>query len=438
MRRLILIVMCLLVFPAIAQDNEDVLVLQHFYTYHQATGNRFVEGQGTFPDVQTHDLELGGMPVWLVAAAPSGSTAAGDFMAFPPTWAVALDDGGLQGTFQDIDGSVIVSPVLESALPPGMPPVFVVNEFGAFPQQELPFALSPLTHAVYIANRTLYVSENNNVVLLDETGEQIASLPFNALPDARIVLNADQSQAAVYVGATNERYVHGILGDDLEGAALIIANVEDLSVPTIIDLPDDDVFEGLSPIWADVDSDGTEDLITTVSSPEGGSQIRVYHATDGSLLASGPAIGQSERWRHQLAWGAFGPNGENELVEVLTPHIGGIVGFYRYNGTDALEIVATLPGYTSHVIESRNLDMAVAGDFDGDGQPEIVLPNQNLTRIAGLAHTAEGEVQEVWTLPLDGTLITNLAAVTLPDGRIGLAAGVNLDGAGYLRVWLPV
>jgi hypothetical protein len=77
--------------------------------------------------------------------------------------------------------------------------------------------------------------------------------------------------------------------------------------------------------------------------------------------------------------------------------------------------------------------MAVAGDFNGDGQPEIVVPTQARDQLAGLQHMADG-VREMWSLPLDGTLSTNLAAVTLPNGSLALAAGTD---DGRLRVWMP-
>jgi hypothetical protein len=76
--------------------------------------------------------------------------------------------------------------------------------------------------------------------------------------------------------------------------------------------------------------------------------------------------------------------------------------------------------------------MAVAGDFNGDGQPEIVLPTQDRLYLAGLQHTASG-IAEVWRLPLDAQLTTNLAAVTLPDNTMALAAGTADN---RLRVWL--
>jgi len=127
------------------------------------------------------------------------------------------------------------------------------------------------------------------------------------------------------------------------------------------------------PIWADVDRDGRMDLITTVSNAKQGAQLRGY-CSDGSLLAQSNPIGMGGRWRHQLAIGPFGPAGELELVTDFTPHIAGQVQYFWLSGRQ-LEPVAAMDGYTSHVIHTRNLDMAVGGNFNGDGRLEIVLPS---------------------------------------------------------------
>jgi hypothetical protein len=433
MRRLLLlcVLLCAGVIYTAAQDDDIMPDSVYHTTHHRADGSRLVEGRGTFPSVRVVDLPLEGEPLWLVGAVTDA-----DNPSTPPIWAVIYADGSLQGTYPDETGTMAITPLLADYLPPGAPPVLAVNDFGAFLDDDIPADSSPLTHSVRVPGRTVYISGTGEIVLTNDEGAQIVRLPLGALPDARIVVNSAY-QAAIYAGATDGRYVHGVLGDDLEAAALVVLNLDDGHAPVIVGLVGDEVFEGLSPIWADVTGDGLEDLVTTVSSAASGAQIRVYSAVTGDLIASGPAVGQAGRWRHQLAWGAFGPNGESELVEVLTPHIGGVVGFYRYDGAGGLNLVAQFDGYTSHVIGSRNLDMAVAGDFNGDGQPEIALPDQEMTRIAGLQHSAEGEITEVWSLPLDGLLVTNLSAVTLPDGRLALSAGVESGGAYRLRIWLP-
>lgn len=356
------------------------------FTHQQADGNRLLAGQGSFPNITTADLPLETAPAWVV----------GGLVEDEVVWEVASTDP-----------------------PPRLPPLTAGPE------------ASPLTHPVVFGGGVLYIATNGDVVWWVDDAEA-DRLPLNALPDARIIVTGERS-AALYVDATAARYVHGVLGDDLEAAALVVleSDGQRLVQTARVDLPGMAVFEGLSPLWADLDGDGVADLVTTVSDGQVGAAIHVYRA-DGTLLAQGPAIGRGGRWRHQLAYGPFGPDGENELAAVLTPHIGGVVEFYRLNG-DRLEIVATLPGYTSHVIGTRNLDMAVAGDFNGDGVPELVLPDQSRQTINGLQRTADG-IAVVWSLPLDGTLNSNLAGVTLADGQLALAAGTADN---RLRVWLP-
>ena len=399
---------------ATAQDIAD---LKDVYTYHQVSGNRFIDGQGVFPNVIAQDFFLGDTPFWIV----------GRYLS-ELTWGVALNHQLV--AFKDSGNGLEIQGTLPLQSTAGVPSPPTIQD-PIHPVFSLQPDASPLSDIAWFPNRQLYVTKNGELVLWHRN-RLFDRLPLNVLPDARLVVN-DAGQIAVYTQATDQRYVHGVVGDEFEAAALTVLDIKDdqLNVIAQIDLPDNDVFEGIAPFWADIDQDGADDLVATVSNGAVGAQVRAYRA-DGSLLATGPAIGRGGRWRHQLAFGPFGPNGEQELVDVLTPHIGGVVEFYRHNG-DHLEIVASLPGYTSHVIGSRNLDMAVAGDFNGDGQPEIVLPTQDRTSIAGLQRTADG-VQEVWRLPLDGVLSTNLSAVTLPDHTLALAAG-TVDGR--LRIWLP-
>ena len=100
---------------------------------------------------------------------------------------------------------------------------------------------------------------------------------------------------------------------------------------------------------------------------------------------------------------------------------------------DKLEIVATVSGYTSHVIGSRNLDMGVAADFDGDGIVEVLLPSQDRTHLGAIQRVEGGAIID-WQLPLDGVLSTNLSVVQLADGSLLLGAGLQ---DGRIRIWLP-
>lgn len=97
---------------------------------------------------------------------------------------------------------------------------------------------------------------------------------------------------------------------------------------------------------------------------------------------------------------------------------------------DELVAAAQLPGYSSHVLGSRNLDMAVAADFDRDGNIELILPNQSRNELAAVRH-GPGGAEAVWTLPLGSRISSNLSAVSIDDE---LMLGAGLDN-GTLRIW---
>jgi hypothetical protein len=190
-------------------------------------------------------------------------------------------------------------------------------------------------------------------------------------------------------------------------------------------------MESIAPIWADFNGDGTREIAVTRSNAQQGAQLILLNES-GQLLATGPAIGSGNRWRHQLAIAPFAPDGTLELVEVRTPHIGGPTNFYQWQG-ETLAIVTEARGYTSHTIGSRNLDMAVAGRFDRSGNVTLILPTQSRDGLGGIQHKAAG-AELVWSLLLNGRLATNIAAITLPNGE--LALGVGQDNA-TLRIWQP-
>ena len=127
------------------------------------------------------------------------------------------------------------------------------------------------------------------------------------------------------------------------------------------------------------------------------------------MAAAGPFIGRAQSWRHLLAAGPFGPDGEVEIAAMRTPHVGPQVEFYKIDpDSGGLDPAATRPGYPSHIIYSRNFDEFVA-----------------------IRHTRDG-VEPVWSLPLVGTLTTNLASATNSRGRAQVAAG-RTDRV--LRIW---
>ncbi|RME61768.1 MAG: hypothetical protein D6790_07315, partial [Caldilineae bacterium] len=361
-----------------------------------------------------------GEPRWLVAAPWDGGS----------LWVAVLENGQVQGVL--LRGEAVTSvPVAPDRLPPDAPPVLVVRD-GHASLLTVPEDASPLTAPLLLPDHDLlaYVARNGDLVLL-RGSEEMARFPVHALPDARIV-GDEEGRLLLLTDATDVRYTHGVLGDRLEAASITL--VETSPTPRVVarmELPAPQVVEGIAPIWADMTGDGVREIIVTVSDGDQGARIVAFNEAGERVLA-GPAIGRGHRWRDQLAVAPFGPDAALELADDLTPHIGGVVEFYRPDlAAGRLEIVAQVPGYSTHVLGSRNLGMALAGDFDGDGRVELLAPSQDKRHLAGIRRTAGG-AEVTWQLPTGGHITTNLAAVTSADGHLLLGLGRSDK---ILRVW---
>jgi hypothetical protein len=264
-----------------------------------------------------------------------------------------------------------------------------------------------------------------------ERGGGSEALGATALPDTRFVRGANGTLAAFT--SPTERYDHAVLGDGLEAddMTLIRPGDEQNLEAGFVAPASGGVFEGVAPLWFEMPGIEGELLAVMESTQELATRISVY-SLDGSLLAAGPYIGEPYKWRHLLAVGPFGPNGEIELVDTLTPHIGGTIEFYQPNfDNGSLNVVATQTGYTSHRIYTRNLDTARAGDLDDDGRWELLVPNDAYTELGAIRHEATGAAV-AWTLPAGGVIVTNLASATNSEGRAQIAAGRD---DGFLRIW---
>jgi hypothetical protein len=370
-------------------------------THLRPDGNRLVDGRGSLPHTDPVDVEFEATPEWVVGV-PWEDGVRLAVVTAGGARVLSVVDGEVSAVGRDLDA------------PPG-PPLLVGASEPAF----APAIGSPLTHAVPTTGGWASVTPDGVVRL---PGGENADV--GALPDARIVRAAGR----LYVLASRTReYAHGVLGDELEAASVAVLDPAGGVEATLA--PPSGVVEGIAPIVADVDDDGEREVAVTASDAERGARLVALSAAGDAMV--GPAIGSGFRWRHQLAVAPFGPGGETELAAVKTPHVGGTAEFYRARG-GRLDLVASLDGYSTHAIGSRTLDTAVAGDLDGDGSVELLVPDDPRRALAGLRRLAGDEegVVEAWRVPLGGRLTSNLCAVTGPAGVV-VAAG----RATALRVW---
>jgi hypothetical protein len=372
------------------------------FTYLQATGNRYVRGVGSVPDVDAVEAPLPAESQWVAAAIDREDDTV--------VVATVLTDGKVRA-FR-VDGCE-VGPVEPFSSYGQGPPLLVVDEGAA----RFARTGSVFSHPTPIPGGSIVVNNDGRITLPG------GKLGVEAHADARIVT---EGRLAYFLGPPTS-YDHGALGDRVEGQAVTVVDPETRDSWTLD--PPYGVIEGLSPILTDLA--GELDVLVTASDEDRGASLALLRddgSEGGSVVATSEPVGEPFGWRHQIAVAPFGPDGGREVASVRTPHRAAEAEFHRLAG-DSLERVAARGRYPSHEFGSRNLDRAAAGDFDGDGQPELVVPTPETGGLAGLRRT-DGGVEEAWRVDLGGPLTSNLAAARGPDGLV-LAAGTP-DG---LRIW---
>jgi hypothetical protein len=351
-------------------------------TDHTITGNRLVAGCGPLDGVVV-DVALRGRPAWVL---PDPSDRGG-------SWFVVLDDGSVEHVITAASGVASVSDDEWPPLEPGQPPL------------------------------ALALAQGQVVV-----GSTLGALDWfpDALPDTR--LTEVVGSALVALAGPTDRYDHGVLGDEFEASAIEVR--DESGALARIEVGAQEVVEGIAAMVVELrPDDAGQELLVTVSDAEVGARLRAYDLA-GDVVVESDAIGRGYRWLHQVGADRIAPDGELEIIAVRTPHIGGIVEAYRLVG-DRLERAATAEGYSSHQLGSANLDMALLADVDGDGRREVVVPRQGMTELAALRRNEDG-FEEIERLPLDGGLVTNVAATPDASGALVLAAGTD---DGRLRIF---
>jgi len=388
---------------------------EYWDTRPSPTGNRTLDGAGAVRDADPVTFTVDGSPQWLVAhPATDGSR-----------WTVVSDEG--RAAQWRVTDDAVISEATFDPLPAGMPPIVATGDGD-------PRLVRPPSGAARLAGpvvapgsddrspRLLVVAGSGDLLARGESAHRLA---IDGLPDARIAALGDD-RVALY-GTTTDRYTHGALGDSIEGTSLLIVDATEPAIVSQTQVGPPAVFEGLGPLAADLDGDGQPEIVTTVADSAEGARIAVFDA-DANRVATGPVYGPG--WRHQLTVAPFGPDGRPELAVVLKPHVDKTLEFYRLDG-DNLSVAVTIDGFSTHTYGSRITDGAIAGDLDGDGRVEALVPTSERTAFEAVRRTAEG-ARRVWrlSLPFDDAIRSNVTGVTLEDG-----VAVGAAGSETVAVW---
>ena len=231
------------------------------------------------------------------------------------------------------------------------------------------------------------------------------------VPDSLVETHTGEIASAWYGGPT-ARYGHGILGDAIEASALNIAKRGGAVLS--LALPETEVFEDRYPRLADLDGDGQTEIVTIRSSVTRGASVTVYGIRENRLVlrATTGFIGLANRWLNIAGIADFRGTGRKQIAFVRTPHIGGTLFFYEFDG-ERLKLVGSMHGFSNHVIGSREMRLSATADINGDGNMDLVLPSDSRRRLRIVGFGSTG--------------LQDLASVQLP-GRIDKAIDVRWAG----------
>jgi hypothetical protein len=176
--------------------------------------------------------------------------------------------------------------------------------------------------------------------------------------------------------APTTRYGHGVLGDAIEYGGLAIKFTDAGNTKNItITLPKDHVFEDIAPRLADMNHDGSPEVIVVETDVRRGAALAIYD--QNGKLAETPHIGSSNRWLAPIGMADFNEDGDIDVAYVDRPHLAKILRVWTYRDGALVEI-ANAKGLSNHRIGD---DFISGGVRTCDGVPEMITADATWKRI---------------------------------------------------------
>jgi hypothetical protein len=252
--------------------------------------------------------------------------------------------------------------------------------------------------------------------------------PAGALPDGRVALGKGPI-ARAWLAEPTGRYGHGVLGDAVEAASLIVERRDGRR--DAVQLGADAVFEDLEPRIADLARDGRDRVVTVKSYLRQGSALAVIGERDGrfAVVAETPPIGVPHRWLNPAGIADFDGDGHVDIAFVRMPHAAGILELWTWRD-GALTRMLELPGFSNHAIGSRVLRMSAVADFDGDGLPDLAIPSFDRTELRIVAFAPKP--RDLARIPLPARIAAEIAV--LGENASGPVLLLGLDNGSLMAV----
>ena len=195
---------------------------------------------------------------------------------------------------------------------------------------------------------------------------------------------AAEITSAVYSEPT-ARYAHGVLGDAIEYGALELTMSD--GTRYTLTLAQSQVFEDIAPRLADVDLDGSAEVITVESNLSRGARLSIYDET--GLVAATPYIGQIHRWLAPVGAADLDGDGSVEIAYIDRPHLAKTLRIWRFENGFLTEI-ATATGLTNHRI---GWDFIAGGIRDCGQGPEMITASADWADVVSTSFTGNGTLE---------------------------------------------
>lgn len=183
-------------------------------------------------------------------------------------------------------------------------------------------------------------------------------------------------------------YPHGVLGDDVEWAQLLLVTSGERDRTIRLSAAPDSVFEDIAPRLWDLTGDGQPEVVAVESHKDLGARLVVFGLVNGASarIAMTPHIGQRFRWLAPIGAADFDDDGHVEIAFVDRPHLARVLRVWRFVD-GAFSEVTTVSGVSNHRIGQ---DFISGGIRNCGAGYEIIVANADWSAIVAARLQAGG------------------------------------------------